>query len=461
MTGETFWVLLGGDSRDRSAFGIGVLRHDEKKAYFAGRAPRGHARDAARSRALEGGTLVRLGPKSALIETETGTSLILLRGNAIAILANGEPTDEELSLDDARKSGDSIARAVAASAVSLFRAELAAALKKGANRVERRVVAVEKDLAAMAKADDMLLSAQWLLPLAGARRREAKEKSWPRIGPRIRRVKSKCRSTRPRSPKDQIDGMFKRARRLKAGRAYAEPRLASAVLQRDSLRALLARAMEASTLDALAEIAEEARKAAPKDFALQTEPDGSSARTPHASKKDSREREHGHRIYSGTDGARIFVGRTSMENDELTFKVARPHDLWLHAKGRRGAHVVVPRDRGEGITPELLVDAAHLAAHFSEARERSGRRCRIHSSQILEEAQRWCAGACRCRTRKGDRRANRENETRSALGRDIVRRHPVAQGRSRDAISRFISSRFAIARATIGVRLRAYRLRRA
>jgi predicted ribosome quality control (RQC) complex YloA/Tae2 family protein len=48
--------------------------------------------------------------------------------------------------------------------------------------------------------------------------------------------------------------------------------------------------------------------------------------------------------------------------------VARPHDLWLHAKGRTGAHVIVPLDKGRPCPSDLLVDAAHLAAHFSEAR---------------------------------------------------------------------------------------------
>jgi len=45
---------------------------------------------------------------------------------------------------------------------------------------------------------------------------------------------------------------------------------------------------------------------------------------------------------------------------------ARGHDLWLHAKGRTGAHVVVPLDKGHTCPAEVLIDAAHLAAHFSD-----------------------------------------------------------------------------------------------
>jgi predicted ribosome quality control (RQC) complex YloA/Tae2 family protein len=63
------------------------------------------------------------------------------------------------------------------------------------------------------------------------------------------------------------------------------------------------------------------------------------------------------------------VGRGAANNDALTFKVARPHDLWLHAKGRTGAHVIVPLEKNQTCPGELLVEAAHLAAHFSDGRE--------------------------------------------------------------------------------------------
>ena len=76
-----------------------------------------------------------------------------------------------------------------------------------------------------------------------------------------------------------------------------------------------------------------------------------------------------YRSFVGHAGARILVGRGGADNDALTLHVARPHDLWLHAKGRAGAHVIVPLEKGRDCPAELLVDAAHLAAHFSDARE--------------------------------------------------------------------------------------------
>jgi predicted ribosome quality control (RQC) complex YloA/Tae2 family protein len=67
------------------------------------------------------------------------------------------------------------------------------------------------------------------------------------------------------------------------------------------------------------------------------------------------------------------VGRGATHNDALTFKVAKPHHLWLHARGVPGAHVVVPLEKKQTIDQETLLDAAHLAFHHSDARgERAG-----------------------------------------------------------------------------------------
>src|SRR4029453_11481600 len=65
----------------------------------------------------------------------------------------------------------------------------------------------------------------------------------------------------------------------------------------------------------------------------------------------------------------IYVGRGANKNDELTWKIARGNDLWLHARDVPGAHVVVPLERGRSADPDTLVDAATLAAHHSNARD--------------------------------------------------------------------------------------------
>jgi predicted ribosome quality control (RQC) complex YloA/Tae2 family protein len=60
------------------------------------------------------------------------------------------------------------------------------------------------------------------------------------------------------------------------------------------------------------------------------------------------------------------VGRGAADND-ATRRLARGNDLWLHARGQTGAHVVVRLGKAP-VDQETLLDAAHLAVHFSEAR---------------------------------------------------------------------------------------------
>jgi predicted ribosome quality control (RQC) complex YloA/Tae2 family protein len=70
---------------------------------------------------------------------------------------------------------------------------------------------------------------------------------------------------------------------------------------------------------------------------------------------------------AGPHGFEVVIGRSARENELVTFKVARSDDLWLHAQGYYGAHVVV-RSQGREVPAETLRFAAELAAGHSEAR---------------------------------------------------------------------------------------------
>ena len=80
----------------------------------------------------------------------------------------------------------------------------------------------------------------------------------------------------------------------------------------------------------------------------------------------------GVRRYRSSDGLDILVGRGARDNDHLTFRVARSFDTWLHAADYPGSHVVV-RHAGRDAAPphRTLVEAAQLAAHFSQAKKDS------------------------------------------------------------------------------------------
>jgi predicted ribosome quality control (RQC) complex YloA/Tae2 family protein len=65
----------------------------------------------------------------------------------------------------------------------------------------------------------------------------------------------------------------------------------------------------------------------------------------------------------------IYVGRNARENDELTFGVAKSNDLWLHARGAPGSHVVVRLEKGADVPPETMRDAATLALLYSDLKK--------------------------------------------------------------------------------------------
>jgi predicted ribosome quality control (RQC) complex YloA/Tae2 family protein len=67
-------------------------------------------------------------------------------------------------------------------------------------------------------------------------------------------------------------------------------------------------------------------------------------------------------------GSRIVVGRSPLENAELTFRVARPNDLWFHAQGIPGAHVILAREDRTPAPSDDLQIAASLAAFYSRAK---------------------------------------------------------------------------------------------
>ena len=70
------------------------------------------------------------------------------------------------------------------------------------------------------------------------------------------------------------------------------------------------------------------------------------------------------------DGYVLWVGRNSRQNAQLTFKRANPQDIWLHARDVPGAHVVI-RDDGRRIKEDLLMQAAAVAAHYSQRKNDS------------------------------------------------------------------------------------------
>jgi predicted ribosome quality control (RQC) complex YloA/Tae2 family protein len=67
------------------------------------------------------------------------------------------------------------------------------------------------------------------------------------------------------------------------------------------------------------------------------------------------------------DGFALLIGKNSRQNEEVTFHQATANDIWLHARGVPGAHVII-KSGGREIPRSTIEQAARLAAYYSQAR---------------------------------------------------------------------------------------------
>lgn len=169
-----------------------------------------------------------------------------------------------------------------------------------------------------------------------------------------------------RGAREVMEALFHKARRLERGRAQVAARLAEArglaALAQDAAAALAA----GRPWDDLAAGLEPLRRER-----LLVLPAPPSAPDPRGAQAGRAGPEAQFRRFLSREGMTILVGRDRRQNDQLTLRVARGNDLWLHAGGGvGGSHVVVRVPRGKVASPETLLDAAHLALHYSQARGR-------------------------------------------------------------------------------------------
>ena len=362
--GETSFVIVA--SGRRGGVGITTDKPWKGAGLPGGSAPEG---EKMRYRArLEGARVTAIGNRwialakgEARFVVEAGASdgsrVALSEAAADEVIAEGAGDLEARLAEGAR-----LAAELGEGVFAARRQEIARALAKAKARVVRRAEAVRGDLARIGEADDLAARAALFVGEASRAPRGATRlvvTDWSSGDP----CEAALVLDPARAAREQVDAMFKRARRLKLGRAIAEERLAEAEGVVARIEAVTARLDAAATPAELEAIVVEARAAAPRDFALAAGGERRGASTARRAPSQP------YRAFAGSDGARILVGRGAAHNDALTFHGARPHDLWLHAKGRAGAHVIVPLDKNQSCASDALVDAAHLAAHFSEARE--------------------------------------------------------------------------------------------
>jgi predicted ribosome quality control (RQC) complex YloA/Tae2 family protein len=195
-------------------------------------------------------------------------------------------------------------------------------LKQVVKRVQRALDGVDKDLRELADPKKLRADGELLLANYGALKQGMKKFRGVALDPKL-------------SPPENVDRVFEHARKAARAKPILEER-----------RALLA------------DLLDRAKAGEPIE----------ESRLPGRKKGVKPPPRKPYRVFFAANGDRILVGKGGRDNDQTTLKVAGPHDLFLHVRGSPGAHVIVPLKRGEAVQPETLVDAAHLALHYSKMR---------------------------------------------------------------------------------------------
>ncbi len=74
--------------------------------------------------------------------------------------------------------------------------------------------------------------------------------------------------------------------------------------------------------------------------------------------------------YMSSGRHEILVGRNNLQNDALTFKIAKKEDYWFHAKNMPGSHVII-RTNGDELSDDEYIEAAQIAAYYSKGKNSS------------------------------------------------------------------------------------------
>jgi len=149
------------------------------------------------------------------------------------------------------------------------------------------------------------------------------------------------------SAKENAARYFERYRKANSSAGHLVKRRAALERERDELDSLLWE-VERADAEALREIATDLRS------------------TKREAKPRAIRRILPHELPSG---ARVYVGRSPRENAEITFRIARPNDLWFHVRNAPGAHVVLQPVAGSEASADEIDAAARFAAQHSRAKD--------------------------------------------------------------------------------------------
>jgi len=254
----------------------------------------------------------------------------------------------------------------AASAVESARNTRAGMLRKAIKKLQRRIEAWHGDLA---KAEEYKAYARYgeliKANLGAIRKGQTNVTLVDYLDEELANVTIPLESTK--GPQGNMDDYFRKHRKHLAAERELRPRIEEGQKELETLRREMT-AIEQGTWKP------------PENNQLTTRARAGS-RTGRE-KRRHEARQGPFRRFTSTDGLAIYVGRNARENDELTFGLAKGDDLWLHARGTPGSHVVVRLEKGTDPPQETVRDAATLALLYSDLKK-SGK------GDVIYTRRRW------------------------------------------------------------------------
>lgn len=219
------------------------------------------------------------------------------------------------------------------------------------NRADKKAVKLERELAEAENAEAVKRAADNLLTYQNALPPHQSQVA-------VTDIYGGGRLTLPLDPRLSVgqnaQSLYKRYAKLKRGQAILREQLS---LCRENARYLATVAASLTTSSTYADLAEIRQEMVAAGYLRQ-----SRRKLTPAQKRQSEPLR-----FTLKDGSTVWVGKNNAQNDRLTFKLARPTDLWLHTRDIPGSHVILRPVDDLPPTDETLAEAARIAAKFSQA----------------------------------------------------------------------------------------------
>lgn len=251
---------------------------------------------------------------------------------------------------DADERGTAVQEAGATDGYAALRGTVEKQLTQAEQRLQRQLRALAADEPAAGEAETLRTQAEWLLAL---NHQITPEQSTLDVDLGDRQLRIDL--VKDKSPIEQAEQLFARAAKLERAAQIIPERRAQLTEDIAYLAQLQLDLSQAENQPEIAAIQQELQA-----MGLLNMPTARQAKNNPPNNSQSKPLR-----YYTDEGFEIVVGRNARQNEQVTFNIAKAEDLWLHARGAPGAHVVV-RSGGQAVSEETLFAAARLAAYHSK-----------------------------------------------------------------------------------------------